>query len=97
MTKEERKKMNKLYVAAKARYVFCEEQAKHSTLDEADEQLKMARKSFVRVIKLFGLLGMDSTPIVTDDQALAIYNRWLYTECDSWYDQQWGTFYLTLL
>lgn len=96
MTKEEKRKLNKLYVAAKARYVFCEEQNKGATLDEADEQLKMARKSYVRVIKLFGLLGIHA-PVVRDDQALAIYNRWLYSECDSWYDRQWGTFYLTLL
>lgn len=96
MTKQEKRKLNKLYVAAKARYIFCEEQVKGSTLDEAEEQLKLARKNFVRVIKLFGLFDMH-TPILRDDQALAVYNRWLYSECDSWYDQQWGTYYLTLL
>lgn len=96
MTKEEIKKMNKLYVAAKARYIFCEEQAKGSTLDEAEELLKLAINNFVRVIKLFELFDMD-TPILRDDQALAVYNRWLYSEYDSWYHRQWGTYYLTLL
>lgn len=96
MTKQEKRNFNKLYVAAKARYIFCEEQAKGSTLDEAEEQLKLAKKNFVRVIKLFGLFDMY-TPILRDDQALAVYKRWLYSECDSWYDRQWGTYYLTLL
>ena len=96
MTKQEKRNFNKLYVAAKARYIFCEEQAKGSTLDEAEEQLKLAKKNFVRVIKLFGLFDMH-TPILRDDQALAVYKRWLYSECDSWYDRQWETFYLTLL
>lgn len=96
MTKQEKLNLNKLYVAAKARYIFCEEQAKGSTLDEAEEQLKLAIKSFVHVIKLFELFDMD-TPILRDDQALAVYNRWLYSECDSWYDRQWGKYYLTVL
>lgn len=96
MTSQEKRKLNKLYVAAKCRYIFCEEQAKGSTLDEAEEQLKLARKNFVRVIKLFGLFDIH-TPILRDDQALAVYNRWLYSECNSWYDRQWGTYYLTLL
>lgn len=96
MTKQEKRNFNKLYVAAKARYIFCEDQAKGSTLDEAEEQLKLAKKNFVRVIKLFGLFDMH-TPILRDDQALAVYKRWLYSECDSWYDRQWGTYYLTLL
>ena len=96
MTKQEKRNFNKLYVAAKARYIFCVEQAKGSTLDEAEEQLKLAKKNFVRVIKLFGLFDMY-TPILRDDQALAVYKRWLYSECDSWYDRQWGTYYLTLL
>lgn len=96
MTKEEIKKMNKLYVAAKARYIFCEEQAKGSTLDEPEELLKLAINNFVRVIKLFELFDMD-TPILRDDQALAVYNRWLYSEYDSWYHRQWGIYYLTLL
>lgn len=96
MTNQEKRKFNKLYVAAKARYIFCQEQANGSTLDEAEEQLKLARKNFVHVIKLFGLFDMH-TPILRDDQALAVYNRWLYSEWGSWYDRQWGTYYLTLL
>lgn len=92
MTNEEKRKMIKLYIAAKGKYVYWKDCHSYYERQAAEN----AKKNFIRITKICELLNLE-LPILTDEQVLSIYDRWLESELDSWYDKQWRRIYMVLL
>ena len=96
MNKKDIKKIQKLYIAAKAQYTFWKEQNETPVSGLEEKHMLRARKNYVMIMDMCDMLEVEK-PIISDNVALKVYNRWIDSPYDSFYDKEWRGFYSIIL